>query len=286
MTGILGWAHWLQRRHGAAVFPVDHPGLSRCAGWHKPEWPCDGKRGKHPCCRWTEASTTDPELITAALAGRLRNIGLDTHKSGLLVVDEDQLHAFTDYATTINMVVPETFTVTTAKGRHFYFRQPAGDPLGNGTGTLPDGIDIRGRGYVVGPGSIHETGVIYTAADPGLPIAPIPGWLVTVLQSPASDARFQQPAGRHPLRAATPGRLRGVLAFVLDSRPPGPGGKPPGDRNNRLYWASCRAAEMIRAGELDRAAAVQVLTEAGEATGLGSGAVAATIESALRGVLA
>jgi hypothetical protein len=42
---------------------------------------------------------------------------------------------------------------------------------------------------------------------------------------------------------------------------------------------------MIRDGELDRAAAVQVLTEAGEATGLGSGAVAATIDSALRGVL-
>jgi hypothetical protein len=43
---------------------------------------------------------------------------------------------------------------------------------------------------------------------------------------------------------------------------------------------------MVAAGELDQATAIRVLTEAGEATGLGPGAVAATIDSALRRVLA
>jgi hypothetical protein len=74
-----------------------------------------------------------------------------------------------------------------------------------------------------------------------------------------------------------------VLAVVLDARPPGPGGNPPGNRNERLFWAGCRVAEMVAAGELDQAAAVRVLTEAGEVTGLGSGAVAATISSAMNG---
>ena len=43
----------------------------------------------------------------------------------------------------------------------------------------------------------------------------------------------------------------------------------PGARNNRLRWASCRAVEMITAGQLDRATAVGALTRAGEAVGLG-----------------
>jgi hypothetical protein len=285
VTGITGWAVWLQRRLGAAVFPVDHPGLPRCAGWHKPEYPCDGKRGKHPACSWARDSTTDPRLITRALAGVLRNTAIDTRKSGLLVVDEDQPGAFTEYAASIGQEIPQTFTVSTAKGRHFYFRQP-GEQLGNGVGALAGrGIDVRGTGYVVAPGSVHETGVIYTADDAGIPVAAIPGWLVTALRSPAPGARVQQPAGRRT-GGSVPARLRGVIAVVLDARPPGPRGQPPGERNNALYWASCRAAEMVAAGELDQATAIRVLTEAGEATGLGPGAVAATIDSALRRVLA
>ncbi len=282
---ITACAIWLQRQLGAAVFPVDHPDLPRCAGWHKPGEPCDGKRGKHPACRWTEASTTDPETIVAALAGQRRNIGIDTRKSGLLVVDEDEHGAFTAYAASVGQEIPETFTVSTAAGRHFYFLQPAGQPLGNGEGELRDlPINIRGAGYVVGPGSVHETGVVYTPVSTSHRAVPAPDWLVTALRAPAPGARFQQP-GRGG-GASAPARLQGVLAVILDATPPGPGGKPPGNRNQRLYWASCKAAEMVSAAELDQATAVRVLTKAGEATGLGHGAVAATIDSAMGRVLA
>jgi hypothetical protein len=271
------WATWLQLNMGAFVFPVDHPGLPECAGWHKPGWPCDGKRGKHPACKWSRDSTDNPDVIRAAVGRGLRNVGLDCGKSGLLIVDEDVPGAFTMYAGSAGQVIPETFTVATAQGRHLYFRQPP-DPLGNGTGALPDGIDIRGRGgFVVAPGSVHQTGVLYTPADPGVPIAPVPEWLVSVLRSPAEVHRTWPPAGRER-QAAAPVRLRGVLAVVLDAQP--------GQRNSRLYWASCRAAEMVATGELDRAVAVQVLGEAGEATGLGPSEVQATIDSALKGVLA
>jgi hypothetical protein len=119
------------------------------------------------------------------------------------------------------------------------------------------------------------------AADPRVPVAPAPGWLVTALRSPGPGARFQQPAQRRIPVGSVRGRLRGLLAVVLDSTPPA--GDRKGNRNERLYWAACKAAEMVTAGELDQGTAVRVLTEAGESTGLGRGAVAATIASAMRG---
>lgn len=122
---IRACALWLQRRLGAFVFAVDHPGLAQCAGAHRPGQPCDGSRGKHPCGRWSRDSTADPGVIRAALSRGLRNIGADCGKSGLLVVDEDRPGAFAEYAASVRKVIPKTFTVATSKGRHLYFRQPA-----------------------------------------------------------------------------------------------------------------------------------------------------------------
>jgi hypothetical protein len=277
---ITAWAVWLQQHIGAAMFTADHPGLPECAGAHGPDHPCDGKRGKHPCGKWSRDSTTDPAAITRALAGPPRNTAIDTRKSGLLVADEDRHGAFTDYAASIGGAVPETFTVTTRPGRkHFYFRQPAGSPFGNGTGTLPQGIDVRGHGYVIAPGSLHETGVIYTPVNPAVPVAPIPGWLAAALRPPS----FSQP-GRAPFRqpGSVHGRLRGIVAYVLDATAPA-GPDSPGNRNQRLFWAACKVREMVAAGELDQDMATGLLAEAGESTGLGRGAVSATIASAMRG---
>lgn len=275
---ILTCALWLQERLGAYVFAVDHPGLPECAGAHRPDQPCDGQRGKHPCGRWSHDSTNDPDVIRAALSRGLRNLGIDCGKSGLLVVDEDVPKAFAEYAASIGMTVPETFAVDTAKGRHWYHQQPEGEPLGNSRGALSGrGIDIRGHGgFVVAPGSIHETGVIYTPVDASMPIAPAPAWLVSALQSVSQQAGYpQQAAG---CRGSVYGRLRGVVATVLAAAP--------GERNTILYWSACRAAEMVAEGAVDEGAAVSALAQAGEAVGLGTSEVRATIASAMRGVMA
>jgi hypothetical protein len=273
LPGTAACALWLQRHLGAFVFAVDHPALPRCAGAHRPGQPCDGTRGKHPCGRWTRDSTADPAVIRAALARGPRNLGIDCGKSGLLVIDEDTPGAFGHYARRIGEVLPVTFTVSTGKGRHIYFRQPAGPLLGNRAGALSGrGIDVRGHGgFVVGPGSVHYTGAAYTPAEPSTPAAPAPGWLIAALRSPP-PARSRPGAGRHGSPQA---RLSGAVGFVLAA--------VPGERNNRLHWAACRAAEMIAAGQLDQAAAIDILGQAGEAVGLGPGEVQATIASALRG---
>ncbi len=272
LPDIVRHATWLQQHLGAFVFTVDHPALPSCAGAHRPGQPCDGTRGKHPCGRWTRDSTANPGLIRAALARGPRNLGLDCGKSGLLVIDEDTPGAFGQYARSTGEVLPVTFTVTTGKGRHIYFRQPPGTPLSNRTGALSGrGIDVRGRGgYVVAPGSVHHTGAIYTPAEAATPAAPAPGWLIAALCSP--------PRGRTrsgaPIQGSPHGRLRGAVRIVLDATP--------GERNNRLHWAACRAAEMIAARQLDQASAIDALTRAGEAVGLSPGEIQATIVSALR----
>jgi hypothetical protein len=216
-------------------------------------------------------------MIWAALSRGPRNLGIDCGKSGYLVIDEDTPGAFDRYAQSIGQFVPVTFTVTTAKGRHVYFRQPPGTPLGNGTGALSGrGIDVRGRGgYVVGPGSIHQTGILYTPVEITTAVVPAPGWLVAALRS-APPERTRPSLARHQDQGSSQGRLRGAVAAVLDAQP--------GERNNLLHWASCRAAEMIAAGHLDRNTAIDALTEAGEAVGLGPGEVQATIASALKAV--
>ena len=131
---------------------------------------------------------------------------------------------------------------------------------------------MRGNGgFVVGPGSIHHTGVRYTPVDAAAPVVSAPDWLVGALVTPPASVPCHLGLRLH---GSPDARLRGLVATVLDAQV--------GERNNRLHWASCRAAEMIAAGQLDRDTAVDVLARAGEAVGLGPGEVQATIASALR----
>jgi Bifunctional DNA primase/polymerase, N-terminal len=281
---ILTVARWLQGWHGFFLFTVDHPGLPQCAGAHRPDHPCDGSRGKHPCGRWSRDSTNDYDLIRTALSRGLRNLGIDCGKSGLLVADGDRLHAFAEYAASIGEAIPKTFTVRTAKGAHSYFRQPEDALLGNGTGALAGrDIDIRGKGgFVVAPGSVHETGVLYTPVSPGTAVAHVPTWLVTALRvtatmrTPAARryAFAERPAG-HPLKVLT-----ALSRKVLEARPPSPG--IPGERNKTLYWAACRAWEHVDRGLFPPDAARGTLLDAARQAGIADGAAIATIDSARR----
>jgi Bifunctional DNA primase/polymerase, N-terminal len=271
---ILAAAHWLQNRHGLYVFAVDHPGRPECGGSHRE---CDGQRGKHPRGQWSRLATLSPLLIRAQLADGPWNLGVACKQSCLLVVDEDRPGAFAAFAASISHTVEPTFAVSTAKGCHYYYRQAEGAPLGNGRGRLAGhGIDVRGGGaslggYVVGPGSVHQTGVLYTPVDTTMPIRPVPGWLAEVLR-PAQPPEAARSSGRP---ASTLGALRGLVRVVLDAT-------PERDRNTRLYWASCRFGEMMSAGRVDEATATGLLVDAATRTGLPETEARRTIASGLR----
>jgi hypothetical protein len=177
-------------KRGWAVFPVDHPDLPQCAGigvGHD-QATCT-ERGKHPAVKWGMAATTDPQVIAAEWSGRLRNVGIACGPSKLVVIDEDKPGEFERWATDHGHTIPATFTVTTAHGRHWYFWAPAGVPIGNRDGMFTGyAINVRGGptrtskfgGYVVGAGSTHQTGAVYTA-DSNLDPAPMPAWLTEAL---------------------------------------------------------------------------------------------------------
>jgi hypothetical protein len=271
---ILTVACWLQGRHGLYVFAVDHPGREICGGAHRE---CDGQRGKHPLGQWSRLATLSPRLIRAQLADGPWNIGIACKQSCLLVVDEDQPGAFAAFAASIGKAVEPTFAIDTAKGRHYYYRQAEGAPLGNSRGRLAGhGIDVRGGGsglggYVVGPGSVHRTGVIYTPADSSAPILPVPDWLAEAL----CPALPPEPVHRARRPASTFGALRGLIRVVLDAT-------PERDRNTRLYWSACRAAELVSAGRVDEATATGLLVDAATRTGLPEAEARRTIASGLR----
>jgi len=176
---------------------------------------------------------------------------------------------------------PVTFTVATPSGgAHLYYTAPAGRPIGNK--PLGPLIDVRGGGdsnggYVLGPGSVLN-GRPYRVTDDQPPV-PLPAWIADLLDPPATAAPVS--GGNHPRISGVTayGRLRGVIDNLVNLRP--------GDRRNtRLFWAACRAAEMIAAAEVDAAAAEEALFRAAEENGHvakhGERATRATIASGLR----
>ncbi|GHD13287.1 hypothetical protein GCM10010313_37940 [Streptomyces violarus] len=267
MTPLDG-ALWLVR-HGFPVFPCDHPALKRCAGLHKT---CDGSRGKHPAVAFTRAHTLDERKVHETFARGLRNpavsVGACSGPEGwqLLVIDSDRVGAIEDVARARGEQWPATMRVWTAKGHHDYLWAHPSLKLGNGLGALQgqfDGDVRAGNAYVIGPGALHASGVLYELDDPERPPAAAPGWLLNaLLAKPLQDAR-RTPRTPTVLDAST--RVRGLVKFVAAS--------PSGDRNNRLFWAACRAAE-------DGLDAEDALREAASCTGLDEREALATIRSA------
>lgn len=268
MTPLDG-ALWLIR-HGFPVFPCDHPELKRCAGLHKT---CDGYRGKHPAAAFTRAWTLEERRVHETFARGLRNpavaVGACSGPEGaqLLVMDSDRPGAIEDVARAHGQEWPSTMRVLTAKGHHDYLWAPRELKLGNGLGTLQgrfDGDVRAGNAYVIGPGARHASGAVYELYATGQPPVPAPSWLLDALVTrPVYAARRTR--WRDASYPAS-GSARGLVAFVLESRP--------GTRNNRLFWAACRAAED---GIED---AQDALLQAAVQAGLDERGAAATIRSA------
>jgi len=90
------------------------------------------------------------------------NYGVVAGWHGLMVLDFDDLDEYikwqlwTSKNPKANFVARNAFQVTTSRGVHVYMRTSI-----PGTNKKIGKIDIKYRGYVLGPGSIHPTGVEY-----------------------------------------------------------------------------------------------------------------------------
>lgn len=90
------------------------------------------------------------------------NVGVVTGAiSGIVVLDCDTPEAI-EQAEVLG--VAGALSVRTAKGRHFYFHHPGGI-VRNRVKFCP-GMDLRADGgFVVGPGSIHPDGSVYSELE-------------------------------------------------------------------------------------------------------------------------
>ncbi|OPF79325.1 DNA primase [Streptomyces antioxidans] len=183
----------------------------------------------------------------------------------------DGLAALAGLAREHGFAIPRTVTVLTPSGgRHLWLCGPPGLAVPNSAGRLAPGIDIRGLGgYLVGPGSYASHGSYRLA--PGSPAwapAPVPSALLRLLtpSRPAQD-RSYRPGPSFP--EPHPAALEGLVRFVRASRE--------GQRNDRLFWAACRAYETGAGPELAPA-----LIEAALDTGLPAREARATVASAAR----
>jgi len=87
------------------------------------------------------------------------NVGIRTGaESGLVVLDVDRRKGGAE--TLAGLALPQTLTVETGDGVHYYFQHPGGS-VPNASDALP-GIDRKGDGgYIVAPPSLHASGRVY-----------------------------------------------------------------------------------------------------------------------------
>jgi hypothetical protein len=134
-------------------------------------------------------------------------------------------------------------TVDTAKGTHYWFRGDAS--IRNSAGKAR--IDIRGAGgYVVAPGSVHESGVVYHESNPGdFDIDQLPALTPADLQAIAAYNGTTAPAANGT----------GNLNFTARPAPLEAGGADEGGRSDHLIrFAGACVEEALRLGySLERA---------------------------------
>lgn len=118
--------------------------------------------------------------------------GVDTERSDLVVIDCDNknghkgIENFFDLYQENDDTFPDTYSVETPHGTHFYFKAPSDKIVRSSVGKLCDGVDVRAKGgYVVGPGSLvkDEDGSVkeYRSEDDAYPIKEMPEWLINKL---------------------------------------------------------------------------------------------------------
>lgn len=169
---MLTIAQWLVHERGFSVIPLDHPTETTQT---------DPKRiGKIPVIpswkAFQAARPTDDNLQAWFGNGRRRNIAIVTGAvSRIVVIDCDSPEAI---AWADAHLPPTPLGTRTAKGQHRSYRHP-GVPVRNKarirTSDPAVKIDIRGDGgFVVAPGSLHQTGVTYERIGEWPPIDELP----------------------------------------------------------------------------------------------------------------
>ena len=215
-------------------------------------------------------------------------VGMPCRMNGLIVIDPDHhgeydgVNAFALLARTMGFDMQGFLRVTTPNsGLHLYFQRPHN--LGETIGKLGPSIDVKDNGYVIAAGSILGDGRSYELQNWQLDsladwitekqLPPLSEWLVDAVSKPvhAPKPYSQGDMAACPKNVLT--RLKALVHKVALA--------PEGDRNKILFWATCRAGEMIRDGLVHHDTVFELFVEAGLFCGLDRRECNITVNSAL-----
>jgi hypothetical protein len=224
-------------------------------------------------------ATSDPvQIRTWGRLCRAGNIGIACGEaSGIVVIDIDPRNggdASIRALATKGHPFPQAPRQRTGNGGfHLIYQHQPG--IGGSKGKLGRGIDVKSTGgYIVaapswtrpssdGPGGEYRWEVSpFDVPPPRMPL-----WMATMLNPPP-----------RPAPACVPdlcgGDIEPLARFVASATK--------GERNNRLYWAACRAADMSARGLVSAHSAGRQLVAAAAAAGYAGAEVVRTIDSAFK----
>jgi len=204
----------LHAKRGWRVFPLYTPTAEGRCDCKDPDCTTPGK---HPRVGdWKTVATTDPKTIRDWWKRWPdANIGIATGKgSGIIVLDVDGPEG---ESVVERFKVPKTCVVVTGRGRQLYFKYP-GYVTKNRVKVFPE-LDGRGDGgYVVAPGSLHSSGVVYHWEEGAHPDhvhpAAAPQWWLDVVRDNGLRDDSKKAESKGPVKA---GKRNSSLASLAGS---------------------------------------------------------------------
>jgi len=173
---------------GHRIFPIYRFHTSgRCECGHSD---CEAV-SKHPrASNWQHTPDWDEDQVESMEQAGHLDTGYGVLCRGLLVIDIDARNGGVESYRKLLEVVPTIagagLAVQTGSGggsQHLYFTAPADVAMVTHLPEYP-GIDFKSSGYVVGPGSAHKSGGIYTADGSPDDIGPAPAEMIDLLRRP------------------------------------------------------------------------------------------------------
>ena len=210
---------------------------------------------------WQEIATTDEDQIRGWWERVNALPAIPCGTNGIVVIDLDRHAGGADGVPAFKQLIeahgPLPAGVPTLRtpsgGLHLFFRQPDGEPFGNGRGDLPAGIDVRGAGgFVIGLGAVLPDGrgwreitgrssVLEAFKTRAAPI--LDGWIKDIIRPPQhagvddiADAGETNDARGRAYASTALQEIEAELATTL-----------PGGRNERLYKSAFRLGTMVDA---------------------------------------
>ena len=241
---------------------------------------------------WQDAATSDADTIRTWWDHAAALPAIPCGQNGFVVIDCDRhnggadgVAAFKSLAAANGLPRQVPVVKTPNGGLHLYFRQPNGEALGNGRGSLPPGVDVRGAGgFVIGPGARLPDGRGWMAVPGRAAIQdapPLVRWIEDILRPPQREETHEpnhDETSDERGRAYAVAALNGIAAELAAA--------PAGERNDRLYKTAFRLATMAARGWLMESEILEALVRACEVNHYlrehGHRATMKTIESGLR----